>query len=322
MFEPPMHYKTFATRNTRNLRFEQLRQSTAPQRSQPSPPTISVTPPSSTNLLSAPLSPRKRVNVVSFVPQGASEVITKSPEKPDHPKLADSCTSDSIDPYSSQTSSPPIISSAVPVCVPSKTKAPCPPQEATMPKPFSTTTALRGKRNGLPLTSRTANANWKSSSSVHSAPASISDQASSRPPQPVCEKDPYEWADGEEEETGEKTPKLTAGDEDSDDDGVKPWFWPATRSTAAVPGKNSNEPAKPVAQKPAVLTSTTTTTSKTSTTSIVSKDGKILVSRNEKSDASDDDEVFALSTVIKLDIPRASSRQTPSFRGSLYLSKR
>ncbi|VDL99385.1 unnamed protein product [Schistocephalus solidus] len=431
-----MHYKTFATRSPRNLRFEQIRQSTAPQRNQPPPPTITVTPPS-TNLLSAPLSPRKRVNVVSFVPQSTSDVITKSPEKPDRPKLADSCTTDSVDPYSSQPSSPPIISSTLPVCLPSKAigstlpiagskrtttsansnssttetapklaristppvlkplsdrlshshfaqknlshtekvtdgltdlvrtrnpgkslsmppssvpqtkstelvprsqklaaplssdprpgqtgtddaalrllfspkfkrveytpravsdpidnstsnKAPCPPHEATMPKLLSNTTALRGKRNGLPLASRTTNTIWKPSSSVQSAPASIGSHhvsSSSRPHQPACEKDPYEWADGEEEETDKKTPKSTASDEESDDDEVKPWFWPATRSTASVPGKNSNEPTKPTAQKPSVPTYTTitTTTSKSSVTTVVSQDGKILVPRNQKS---------------------------------------
>nr|VZI20812.1 unnamed protein product [Spirometra erinaceieuropaei] len=430
-----MHYKTFATRNPRNLRFEQIRQTSAPQRNQPSPPTITVTPPSSTNLLSAPLSPRKRVNVVSFVPQGTSEVITKSPEKPDRPELVDLCTTDSVDPYSSQPSSPPIISSSVPICLPSKTvgnslptagskrtttpttsnasitetapklarmstppvhrplsdrlshshlhtrkdpshtdkvsegvtdlvrtrnsgkplsmlplsvpqtkstelgvprsqkspaplssdhrpdqagaddaalrllfspkfkrveytpravsdpvdnstsnKAHCPPHEVTAPKLSSSTTTLRGKRNGLPLTSRSVNTNCKPSPAVQSAPAPIGCHhvgASSLPSQPVCEKDPYEWADGEEEEIGKETPRTSVGDEESDDDGIKPWFWPATRSNS-VPGKNSNEPTKPTAQKSSVPPSTNTT-SKTSVTTVVSKDGKLIVPRNQKS---------------------------------------
>ncbi|CAH8579185.1 unnamed protein product [Heterobilharzia americana] len=70
-----VHYKTYASRSSRDIRFNQL------LRTKPLS-TCSSSSPTAFSKSSISVSPRKRVNVVSFVPTGeGQELITRSPEK-------------------------------------------------------------------------------------------------------------------------------------------------------------------------------------------------------------------------------------------------
>uniref|UniRef100_A0A5K3EKV2 WAPL domain-containing protein n=1 Tax=Mesocestoides corti TaxID=53468 RepID=A0A5K3EKV2_MESCO len=207
-------YRTFATRSSRpNERFEQLSRGnvSGTTNGHSSRPPVS--------------SSRKRVNVVTFR-------STPSPVP-----TPDDVDKDVLPPLTKQPRC------TTPVAVP-------PPAPLNIPTSVSTKHELRsGSENSLAATPLIA-PKFRRKSSHRNGPTQVaplkpstanqrqklpSSQPSKLPPPTTTNQkpeaaDPYAWV--EEEEPEPKPSEFAVREEDEVDDGVKPWFWPASREAA------------------------------------------------------------------------------------------